>query len=619
MLFKTSREPVQHTTTGARRAAYAAFRMVGIAPGRESAGMRATPSLHATAVHGVPCRRPVAQVLVDTLLSAGVDTFFGVPGGPIISMFHRVLLAEDTTLVESRQESGAAFAAMGFHRATGHTPAVLVTAGPGITNVVTGVAAASAEAIPMIVVCGDVASDGRRLAQDLNARRRGGIDTLFQGIARCVRRVERPDGADAVLRDVLAAATNPADPGPAVLVLPVDRADAPCHAATLVRSPVRPAPARLPEAAIAQILAWLRSAARPILVVGAGCRGQVGAVRELVDTLGIPVMTTPQAKGLVSEKHPASLRSGGMSASHWARRYCAEGPDVALVLGTDLDDSAVAGTPVVAAGGIVVHVDRDPTVLGRNLPTALGLVADVGDAARALTLAARADDGAWPVDTDRLVAPARERSPFDEPAFATDDSGTIAPHRVIADLERAAGPDARFVSDIGEHMLFALHYLTCTRPDHLTLHLGLGSMGSGIGSAIGLALGAPGRVVCVCGDGGMQMNGAEVLVAARLGLPIVYAVFNDARYNMVFHGYRLTHEREEPWDTPHVDFVQWATAQGLTGRRIERPGEITAALLDELTAQGPCVLDIRQDRDRRIRGDGRIEALRQMSFGEGSA
>jgi acetolactate synthase I/II/III large subunit len=146
-------------------------------------------------------------------------------------------------------------------------------------------------------------------------------------------------------------------------------------------------------------------------------------------------------------------------------------------------------------------------------------------------------------------------------------------------------------------------------------------MGSGVCSAIGHAYGnRDRRVVCICGDGSMQMAGSELLVALKLRLPIVYAVFNDARYNMVYHGYRQQFGSEAAWDTPWVDFVAWAAAMGIPGARIERPGQITAELLDRLTADGrPAVLDIRHDPAVRIRGAGRVEALQQMSSAPPSA
>jgi acetolactate synthase-1/2/3 large subunit len=165
-------------------------------------------------------------------------------------------------------------------------------------------------------------------------------------------------------------------------------------------------------------------------------------------------------------------------------------------------------------------------------------------------------------------------------------------------------------------MLFALHYLTALGPDSFVIHLGLGSMASGICSAVGLSLGNPARrVVCICGDGGMQMAGSELLVATKLKLPIVYAIFNDARYNMVHHGYKQQFEGEASFGTPWIDFVAWARSFGLPGARIERPGQITPDLLKELTAAGlPVVLDIRHNAEVRLRGAGRAEALQQMSM-----
>jgi acetolactate synthase-1/2/3 large subunit len=162
-------------------------------------------------------------------------------------------------------------------------------------------------------------------------------------------------------------------------------------------------------------------------------------------------------------------------------------------------------------------------------------------------------------------------------------------------------------------MLFALHYLTAQGPDAFTIHLGLGSMASGIASAIGQALADRDRpVCCICGDGGMQMAGMELLVAVRERLP-VYAVFNDARYNMVYHGYRQTFGRESPWSTPTVDFVSWARSLGANGERIDHPDDIGPEHFAALK-HGPMVLDIRQDASVRIQGEGRIEAIRQMSM-----
>jgi acetolactate synthase-1/2/3 large subunit len=335
--------------------------------------------------------------------------------------------------------------------------------------------------------------------------------------------------------------------------------------------------------------------------------------------LRLPFVTTPRAKGLIDELHPLSLRSGGMAASWWARRYTQKGVDVTLVLGTDLDDVSVGPTRYVTEGGHLFHVDLDSRVFGRTLPTELGIVADARGFVRAVTSQSRAtglqnSHGASSRDE------ATRESPFDAAHFVSDSSFPVAAHRAVYDLEQAAGPSARFVTDIGEHMLFALHYLTTRTADRFGIHLGLGSMASGIGSAIGRALADPtSRVVCICGDGCMQMGGSELLVARQLGLPVLTAVFNDSRYNMVYHGYRQQFGRTAPWSSPDVDFSLWAQSYGIPAAVIDRPGQITAELIDSLMAAGgPALLDIRHDREVRIRGAGRVEALQHMSAAVGT-
>lgn len=557
-------------------------------------------------------RISASTAIVRTLWAAGIDTYFGLPGGPIIPLFDAILGDPRVMLVEPRHETGGAFAAMGFHRATGRVPAVVVTAGPGATNVLTGVVAAHLERTPMIVICGDVpwAATGMRLAQHTGGDGIG-VERIFNGVTRAVVRVARGESAAAQVQRAIDAATDPEHPGPVLVVLSVDQAGAPVTSPRL-HAPPRAVEPRAPSLPVlASVSRQLARAERPLVVVGAGALGHEAAILRMVEAVGVPFVTTPMAKGLLPESHPLSLRTCGLGASWWARRYMRAGCDATVVLGTDLDDSAMAGTPPIGSGGHLAHVDLDPSVFGRNHPTAMGIVADVGAFAASLAAFGAARSRRGPA----LAAEIHAESPFDVPEFATDAATPIAPHRVIADLEAASRPDDILVSDIGEHMLFALHYLTADRPDRFVVHLGLGSMGSGIGSSVGLALGARGRrVLCVCGDGGMQMAGMELLVARKHALPVVLVVFNDARYNMVFHGYRHTFGREAAWDSPRVDFAAWARAIGVASATIERPGQITPRLLDELTAHGPAVLDVRQDANVRIRGDGRIEAIAQMSM-----
>lgn len=556
-----------------------------------------------------------AMRLVAALVARGVDTYFGIPGGPVCPIFEALRMTPGVTLIESRHESNAAFAAAAFQRATGRTPAVVVTAGPGITNTVTGIASASLERIPMLVICGDVpwATHGGCLAQDSGPGGLG-VEQILLPITRARVRVTHARSAATQALAALDAATSPMDPGPSLLVVPLDRATPPAPEVP-VTPPVKRYVMAPNAAATEEALRWLTSAARPLIVLGGACRGHEAAIQALVDLLDVPFVTTPRAKGVVSELHPRSLRTGGMAASMWARKYTAEPVDVALVLGTDLDDTSMGPTPYIGVGGRLVHVDINPAVFNRNAPTALAIQADVGAFAdAAYEVAAR--EGLRNGTCHALLRSIKREPAFDVPAFAGDDSPRIQPHRAIADLQDAAGPSARFITDIGEHMLFALHYLVATTSDQFQIHLNLGSMGSGIAGAVGLSLADRSRpVVCVCGDGGMQMAGMEALVAVREQLPIVYAVFNDGRYNMVHHGMKQIFGQADAWESPHVDFAAWSRAIGMPAVVVEAPGAITPALLHGLRPfGGPVLLDIRIDRESRIRGGGRVEALQHMSM-----
>jgi acetolactate synthase-1/2/3 large subunit len=558
---------------------------------------------------------PAAHQLVRALVEAGVDTFFGVPGGPVSPVFDAILATEGTRLVESRHETSAAFAAADYYRASGRVPAVVVTAGPGATNAVTGVVSAHPERVPMLVISGDVAwaAEGSRLLQDSGPEGIA-VEKLLANVTRATVRVARASTAASQGLGALSAATDPRCPGPALLVLPIHlgRAPAPVARVEAAENALRLRPSR---DLVERTLEWLVDAERPLIVLGAGCRGHEAAIRRLVDAFDVPFITTPQAKGIVSELHPRSLRHGGLAASMWARAYTREGVDVALVLGTDLDDCSVGPTPYIKEGGRLIHVDLNASVFNRNLSTELGVIADVGAFAEDL-YETILTEGYRHGRIGATVREVRAQSAFERADFVTDSSPRITPQRAIADLEAAMPADTAFITDIGEHMLFALHYLTAKDPDSFTIHLGLGSMGSGISGAIGLALARPRRpVVCICGDGGMQMVGMEVAVALKYRLPIVYAVFNDARYNMVYHGYRQVYGREASWDSPWTDFALWARSMGIAGLRVNHPGEITAESLAALSlVDRPIVLDIRIDREARVLGGGRNEALQHMSM-----
>lgn len=555
-----------------------------------------------------------AYNIIDSLIARGVTMFFGIPGGPVCPVFEALRIHPGATLIESRHENHAAFAAAAYYKTTGKTAGVILTAGPGITNSISGIASAYAESASMVVIAGDVAwnTHGGRLAQNSGPE---GLDaeSILSSITCQQTRVT--NGRSAVSQAISCLDSSIETSKPSLLVLPID-----CGNEKV--SPVSITPykttkeSETPTEVIESTATMLRDAKYPLLVIGGGCKNSMHLVSILVDLLNVPFITTPRAKGFISETHPLSLRNGGMAASMWAREYTSKPIDVVLAIGTDLDDTSVGPTPYLKKGGFLIHVDKNASVFNRNFPVNIGITSDIKNFCQKLSRFIT-DNNCANKNGKSIIKDIVKKSPFDIANCANDNgSGSrIPPHRAIIDVQRALN-DAVFVSDIGEHMLFALHYLTIKTNFHIQLDLG--SMGSGIAGAIGVALGerltSNRPVICICGDGGMHMSGMEILTAAKLKLPIVYAVFNDSRYNMVHHGMKQIFGEAEQYDTQFVDFSKWASSMGINSEVINKGGQISGEQLKSYLKEGPVLLDIRTDPSIRVSGGGRVEALQHMSM-----
>jgi len=254
-------------------------------------------------------------------------------------------------------------------------------------------------------------------------------------------------------------------------------------------------------------------------------------------------------------------------------------------------------------------VDTDSRVFGRNMPTKLGIVADVESFANLIALKASKYPARHSRDAIQLV---KGSEPFQSFVSGEDQ---IHPAEALINLQDGF-PTARFITDIGEHMLFAMHYLTADMPDDFHIELNLGSMGSGIAGSIGMAMGNSERpVICIAGDGGMQMCGMESLVAIKEKLPILFVVFNDGRYNMVHHGMRQIFGEAEQYGTVPIDFSIWASSFGLKSKVVKTISDIDYdAIRSVLNAREPYLLDVRIDPSAHMSGGGRIAALQRMSM-----
>ena len=536
---------------------------------------------HTAAEPSVTC----AAHIVDALLSAGVKRVFGIPGGPISPLLD-ALIDSPIEFIACQHESMAVYAAGGAARAQKEVGVVCVTSGPGVLNALTGLAAARMDEFPLVLLVGETAaaSRGRTALQD---GRESGLD--IAGVTRSLTKrslvVERAWSGGPVVADALRLAGE-LPHGPVVVRIPVDVARSPSRAS--VTDTVPPPPAAPSQGAewAGPIAASLLAARRPLMLLG-GRAVQAGcgyAARRLAELSACPVATDLEAKGLFPESHPLSVGLFGVGSSGRAEAYMEAGIDTLLVVGARLDDTTTGGfnpwlRPDAAS---VFQLDFNSDRFSRSFDFDhhvcgdLNLVLD--------SIVAELTELRTPVVPLQLAA---TRPP---PPPVTRSESPFDPRSVPRQVQRSLPPDTFFVSDIGNHLLFAAQGLELDGPRFLS-SLGLGGMGSGLGTAIGMSFADPERsVVCFCGDGTLLMSGNELATCARNDVGPTVIVFNDGQWGMVEHGSQRVYGRSLGWQLPHLDIVDYARSLGVRGLRVESEADFEK--LAQLHGRLPLVVDV---------------------------
>ena len=498
-----------------------------------------------------------ADVLVDWLYQQGVRRVYGIPGGAVAPLFD-ALVDSPITAVICQHEGMAGYLAAGEARATGRPGVVAVTSGPGILNTITPVAAAFEDEVPLIVIAGEVRTEwaGRGALQDGGP---SGLDvrSIFRSVTRFQDDLSQPGrSTDLLGRAWEAALTHPR--GPALLRIPVDVSRAAAPSVPEWRSSLLPSEPDV--AALERASALLRGAERPAIFAGVGARAaSLGPILEgLAYRLRAPVFTDLEAKSLVPETDPMCLGLYGPGQGPQATRYLAEGVDVLLTVGARLDDTTTGGFgDALRPSQALIQLDHDPRRLGRLWPAEISLLGDLRGMCQLLYEATDPLPAATLLARDLAVRRCRASI---EPAHCTE--GPPFDPRAVVRALHVAWPDATFVTDIGNHMLFTARHLTTDRVGSFQASTGLAGMGSGIGTAMGMAAAGAGPVVGICGDGGLLMVGNELATCARYGIGVVLCVFDDGRLNMVDHGMRYEYGRSESAALPEVSLVDWARSLG---------------------------------------------------------
>ena len=527
-----------------------------------------------------------AHLICRVLEEEGVDVLFGYPGGAIMPFYHALPEFASLRHVLVRHEQAAAHAADGYARASGRPGVCVATSGPGATNLVTGLATAYMDNSPVVAITGQVARGmmGRDAFQETD------IVGITLPITKWSVLVERPEDLADTLHEAFRVACA-GRPGPVLVDVPKDiqntridyagRRSARAGGRTSGRAGARGATGADVEAAVALI----ERAERPLILAGHGViLGEaIGELRAFAERSGIPVITTLLGISGFPEDHPLHLGMPGMHGEVHVNRAIQQA-DLLVAVGMRFDDRVTGNTAGFARQAKVIHLELDPSEIGKNVPVDVPLV---GDAKRLLprlsaTVRPRRRD-LWCAEIDHQR---RERAP-------EHYRGDLSPETILQALHESTGGRVNVVADVGQHQMWVAKLFPYRRPNQHFSSGGLGSMGFAVPAAMGVWLARPDEPVwAISGDGGFQMNMQEIATMRQEKLPVKLAVFNNGYLGMVrqwqqfFHGRRYS---QTPIWSP--DYVKLADAYGIPGWRVERADEIATALTDATRTDGPALVE----------------------------
>jgi len=550
-----------------------------------------------------------AQSIVRSLEEAGVEVVFGIPGGAILPTYDPLMDSTKLRHILVRHEQGAGHAASGYAHATGRVGVCMATSGPGATNLVTPIADANMDSIPMVAITGQV---GASLI-GTDAFQEADIVGITLPITKHNFLVTDPADIPRVIAEAFHIAST-GRPGPVL----VDIAKSAMQTQTTFSWPQEldlPGyhPVTKPHAKqIREAARLLATARRPVLYIGGGAirSGASAELRQLVDASGAAAVTTLMARGALPDSHPQHLGMPGMHGTV-AAVAALQKADLVVSLGARFDDRVTGKLSSFAPNATIVHADIDPAEIGKNRAVDVPIVGDLREViadllpelAREHTQHGRPDLGAWWSELDKL----RETFPlgYDEPS-----DGHLAPQHVISRIGAISGPDSIFVAGVGQHQMWASQFIRYERPNSWLNSGGLGTMGFAVPAAMGAKVGEPGRTVwAIDGDGCFQMTNQELATCAINEIPIKVAVINNSSLGMVRQWQTLFYESRYSNTDLHTghgtrripDFVKLADAYGCVGLRCETQADVDATIKRAMEIDDqPVVVDFTVSRDSMV-------------------
>ena len=526
-----------------------------------------------------------AEILIECLKEQGVTTVFGYPGGTVLDIYDALYRDGTIEHVITSHEQGAAHAADGWARVTGRTGVVIATSGPGATNLVTGIATAYMDSVPMVAITGNVGANflGRDSFQEID------IFGVTLPITKHNYIVKDASELAGVVREAFRIA-NSGRRGPVLIDILKN-----VQSMEAEYEPQKPLPARrksVPARELEQIAKALSAAERPLIMAGGGAIASEASkeVVALAEKLDAPVVSTLMGLGACPASHPLFMGMIGMHGTATAAKLCMES-DCIIALGARFSDRVALNRDKFAQGKTVIQIDIDEAEIDKNVPTTYSVLGDLKEALTTLIPMIR--------ETKRPFSQKAKEYRAEEKA---KDKAPELGHRVLIEAAKLAPKDAIVVTDVGQHQMWTAQYFPIEKPRTLCTSGGLGTMGYGLGAAIGAAKATGKHVILVTGDGCFNMNLNELSTAVTEELPITILLMNNHALGMVrqwqklFYGRRFsqTNVRKK------TDYVKFAESFGATGLVIEKDEDIVPALTTAFAINTPVVVDCRISNDENV-------------------
>lgn len=533
-----------------------------------------------------------SEILTEVLIEQGVDTVFGYPGGAVLNIYDALYKYKDKIKhILTAHEQGASHAADGYARATGKTGVCIATSGPGATNLVTGIATAYMDSVPMVVITGNVGTGliGRDAFQEVY------ITGITMPITKHNFMVQNVDELADTIREAFRIA-NTGRKGPVLIDIPKDVTAAVTEFTNKEKVAIKDDTV-IDETELKTVAKLINEAKKPVIQFGGGVVSSNASelALELVEKANIPSCHTLMAAGVIGYNNPLNLGLLGMHGAYVTNKAVDEA-DVLIAIGTRFSDRVALNTGNFAKKAKIIQIDIDLSEINKNVAVDHYLIGDVKKVLeKLLPLVKKKDRTDWLNTLNEYKK---------DDYIPVDDDSIITPHQLIKSICEMAGEDAVVVTDVGQHQMWAAQYVHHIRPRGFLTSGGLGTMGYGYGAAIGakVALGDKIPVIHITGDGSFHMNLNEACTAVSYNLPVITVIMNNRVLGMVrqwqrcFYGKRFSETDPER----KTDFVKLCEGFGGKGYRAENIEEFRNAFKDALKQNGPVWIDCAIDKDERV-------------------